>query len=1439
MKKTILSTFFLLTLFLQILNAQQAITTGNITSIACKGGTILVPFSLTGTFDNGNVFKVQIRSSNDNIWTDLVTEGTTSPLKATIPLNINSNYYSYYLRVVANKPNILGTDSYLPSISTKADLTLSDATITTINPYNATNLIFKGSGSVPIKVVFNDSSRITLNYINTDNNFYDLTNKIYPSKSTVYKIAYIENVCGRSSGSGSATITVNDIGIKTLKASSNYYCVGNVLRISYSADGKLDSGNKFKINLRSTDNTFQEYELDGIEKDGFVEAQIPNSIPSAKNYTYRLVTSSPKAISPWSSNQITIGEKPSAEIISSSTSVDWGKSIELKFRVTGIGPWNINLSDGTSISYNYGNVSYNNNPFTFTHTTKPDQTKSYSVSSYSSSCGLGSSGTNVMNVVVKPGIEVDSLQQGEICLGGIINATYKTKGDFSKTKISAFLSNRYNGKQTDVPAVFNDGKVTVTVPKTFFESNYSSNDVNFLLGIKYGDFGFSYSENTIRIKNPPKATFYDTSPINLNTKGVANLPVYLSGATPLNVIFDDSTNFLFNSGISGFYYPQGNNQILPISVIKTTNYKILSVSNSCGKTIIDDGKIVSVIVKNEAINDISIKGVLSQVCTGDKVKLNFVSLGTYKPENEFKVELFAYSTDPKPLIIGTGKTSPIEAIIPSNYTPNNYAYIRIISSNPTSTSLLQKISINSKPTASISAYNSNENFTGNQGTVVSGEPTSINASLLSGIYTGGTIYTFSDGTLKNESSSSFQKILISGSGNNTFFLKSVSNECGIGTVSSNSVRINLVPFKIKRPYEYRFDYCAGETMSYVYSITGKPDVGTTFNLQIASIKDSIFTDLVTKTSNNPLNFKFPTNLKAGAYFIRLVSNTTTPQSSDFEKFNILTPVSSTISTTTNSVDGGYSASLKYTIEGSLPVTITSIDENGNPYVSTFTYSGSNNNEYSFIPSKTNTYSIKLVENLCGYGTGVGSAKITVKPSIVIKDVNSYSVCVGKDLLVNYVTFGEYEANNKFQFSFVDIYNDKIKYDLGESISKSGIIKLRIPSDVSQGNYYLEVNSTQPSTTKSYFYSYFSVVNLPNITISGNTVINAGQSTYLGLINNASKLGNVEYGTFVLSDGTKGNFNLYKNNILVKPAKTTTYTLSSVENICGIGKVTGSATITVNPLSNKNITSETDYNPNFVLCPGRTYNLYFNFTGDFSTGNQFLGQISDKNGENFKNIITEGTKSPLKVTVPEDLTEGDNFRLRVVASDKDVSSAASLFPMSSSKLPTATFDSTTYYYSEGKSINIKVNLTGVQPWTIKFGSEELSAKTYYSTTSPAIIKLSPLNPISYKVFSISDSYCLGKVTGTGIVKLELITNSEVLQDVEVKIFPNPTYDKIRVQSEVFKNTSVRMTNGVGQLILEQIMNKSELEIDLSNNAEGQYFITIEKGDKRKTYKVHKF
>jgi Secretion system C-terminal sorting domain len=1428
MKKLFL-TFTLLLIISNLVQA-QSIRISPIVGNVCKGRTFSVPFATTGTFETGNAYKVQIKPFNGT-WTDLVSSESKNDILATVPETYGENDINslYIIRVIASKPSVTSNEINLNGLFSKPNIELLQSVQNAVNPNGAVGIRISGKGSFPMNITLDDSTNITVNSLLINDGSF-----IIPEKSRDYFIVRVTNICGQGEAKGKLSVTLNEAAVKYFLTQNESYCLGQKIKLAYSSTKKFSNTTKVKIELRKFGSSVVSNEIDAVESNGMIEAIIPDNVPVGEFYEVRVITNSPQSVSTWL-NGIVVGERPSLEFDNPPVSVDWNNTFPLKFNYKGIGPWNVTLSDGTSFVFQ-GAASRPNSQSSFTWTIKPDKTQQYSIASFSTGCGLVGSGKNTVAVTVNPAVRIDSLKKGlSICLGQSFTAKYSTYGNLNPSSLSAVINtDRINFPQRflKVPAKFENGIVRIELPSNLFDGvNLFTG--NFYVGIIYGDNKVTFSDYPITIKSLPTASLAKISPVTLQTKGNVFLPLNLKGIAPITITMTDSTVFNVRGVSFTNYIAQVSN--ISTQIVQNTNFRLKSVSNDCGTVNIDDTTTVTYTVRNIPANEITIQNNYYRVCAGEKIKVGFKTINPLSNTNEFRVELMFNNSLVS--IVGRGKTSPIEIVIPDNIANVDDQYrIRVVSSEGNLISPLVPVAIYMKQIVRINSGSAGssfpKDFLPNETVSFFIAQEKFSTSLDN--------FTFSDGETTRQTS-----ITKSFNASTTFSLISVNNLCGEGTVRANSFKINIVPYRIAIKVSGGIA-CKNKQLNIQYQTQGQTPVDLKYNLQIASTKDSVFRNILENTNQNPLELAIPTTLQSGEYFIRLVSNESNSQSSNWIKIAVRdTPsVNITSNDNKNSIefDRNKTTILKYnvsnTFDGFFNALVKGLDVNGK---TTWIQNFSGNQTSEVYPRNTTTYTLLSAENTCGYGTVTGDVKVSMKPSLIlINNFPTSSICTDREVLFNYNSIGEFDKSNVFKFTLVSFQGKR--YEVGQTNVGTGSIKVRIPTSVPASAYKVEIASTNPAlidTSTAYLY----VTTVPNVVLSGNTIVNAGQTAYLSLNNNNHNIYNSDAINYVFSTDEKGSFANSSGKRYfapVNPKSTTTYTLKSVENLCGVGQATGSAKITVNPPSDKSILAE--FSLRFdapPLCAGGAYFVNFTTKGNFSTSNKFVTQISDKNGDNFKDIVTEGNQTPLKFTLPSDLPDGDNYRIRVIGTDADATSGASNFPFFISQMPTVSIDSSNYLLAGGKPITIKFNLTGKPAWNLKFGIDESSATTYKDiTASPFLLNLNPKETATYKIFSINDAFCPGKVIGTNTVRLELITANEELSDLEVKLFPNPTSDKITIQSDNFKNTTLQIFDNLGRQILQQNLTKSETVLDISNFQTGQYLLQIEREGKRNVYKIMK-
>lgn len=69
------------------------------------------------------------------------------------------------------------------------------------------------------------------------------------------------------------------------------------------------------------------------------------------------------------------------------------------------------------------------------------------------------------------------------------------------------------------------------------------------------------------------------------------------------------------------------------------------------------------------------------------------------------------------------------------------------------------------------------------------------------------------------------------------------------------------------------------------------------------------------------------------------------------------------------------------------------------------------------------------------------------------------------------------------------------------------------------------------------------------------------------------------------------------------------------------------------------------------CPGEEMEIIYSASGNFESDNVFVAQISNNNFANFRNYgsYKSTVSGSFKVTLPNDVAPGDNYRVRVISS----------------------------------------------------------------------------------------------------------------------------------------------------------------------------------------------
>lgn len=258
--------------------------------------------------------------------------------------------------------------------------------------------------------------------------------------------------------------------------------------------------------------------------------------------------------------------------------------------------------------------------------------------------------------------------------------------------------------------------------------------------------------------------------------------------------------------------------------------------------------------------------------------------------------------------------------------------------------------------------------------------------------------------------------------------------------------------------------------------------------------------------------------------------------------------------------------------------------------------------------------------------------------------------------------------------------------------------------------------------------------LPTATLSGTQSIVSGQTANLTL-----NLTGTPPWNFVMNGQTFFDVNTSPLTIPVTPTTTTTYSLSSLNNSCGSGSFSGSATVTV--CNSSEVPSGT-ITGSQTINAGQFANLSIAFAG-------LPPWTAVINGNTLSNITT----TPYNLRVAPSSTT--TYTLSSVSNSCGTYTTPSSATVSVCYAPTATL-SGTQYITAGQTANLSVALTGIAPWTVV-----MDGQTYTNiTSSPFSIPVTPTTTKSYSLTSVSSICGAGTVTGTAVVTICVLPTATI-------------------------------------------------------------------------------
>ncbi|GAB2767434.1 hypothetical protein GCM10027275_07230 [Rhabdobacter roseus] len=1383
---------------------------------ACLGSVQKIPVSISGTFNPDNQFSVQVkRIESSTILAELPATLKDGQIEVTHRDSLLSTYQNIQLRVLASSPK---TESqwYHFRLFAKGTLHLEASLSDTLNAGDDLPIKFTTQSTSNVLVSLSNGSQFSF-YPHGQPPFVSYQQIVVTSNEPIY-ITKAENACGTMQTSGQVKPVLNPTAVRTTFISPAAFCEGSEVKVAFSTSGPpLSPQARYRLRFRETS-----YSSSSVPRTVEVNAELRDNVLVARfPTTFNLQYSLPFNVQVLVDNLGIVGSagtptcyihpKPTAEIVTSSVTVSMGNQVSVGVRFNGLPPYSADLGHGLLISSAYSSSEY----VYF----NAEQSASYSLQSFTSGCGPATTTTpQTMVVTVQPGLLVEpSAMPQVLCVGSTSRIRLKTNATLGAATQYTVHFPFSDQKQYSFPATRQGDYLEFTIPPLPEGTDYAQTyDLLYSLIVTTTNPSLtSPPANGFTVQSMPKATLADYSRLNYDAPGKINLTYIFSGRGPFQIEEQNGQIIRQDWGVwTPDYY-----------LLQTTDYRLKSVSNACFKN--ENLPSVRVTLTNTDKPGLYLVPPPKTVCAQDSIELVVKTSGTFAADNIFSVQAYTDCCTYQTLrTVKEGGTYKIK-LPASSSNGSTYASIRVTSTNPVLFSETYSIEAQRPVSqASISPYGTaeypSEYLAKDDVQLYFSVPS---GSLTSAVYSDGTTdYTYT----YQWQYSSYIPVKPAVGKTTAYTLKSVTNSCGTTSINATTY-VRVLPYRLN-VYDGSSSryYCQNSPLIVPFAVLYGSAGNATFSLQLNRDGTNDCMTLASGETSRQFTTRIPATLEPGTYWLRITSSDGAV-SNQFQVFIGALPTATLTSTKPAPiiVDANEGFYLQTTLTGSGPWTVLYEDN-------TRTTPYSNPESRYVIPTKAQEYYVKSVYNQCGYGTTSGRVAVQVRPRLVVSS-DRYLVCEGSSFTMNYQLLGDVELSTDYiRFELVDLTTRKVLV-LDSTQVLSGQRVLTIPAVLSGSNYAIR------GTLRSYSLSSQLSVGIgtkADISLSGGTVINSGESTFLTLKSNKPSS---EFLQYRLSDGTTGTFHGASAEpvVRVSPTQTTTYTLTSVTNSCGEGRVSGRATVEVNPPSERAITTtKVDFRATASFCPGDTVVVHYTQRGTFSAGNALTVQLSDTSGRSFRSIATLGSTSPLRAVIPSDLSSGQVYRLRVAASDPNTASGAYAYPIPASQKARARFASETVYYDGVSTPRIVVLLEGGGPWQYRFGTD-LATQNRYSYTPTDTIALQQASPSQYyRLFQVTNQCGAGIVETPNTVRVEVITSTptEVLRSVTVA--PNPTQDYLVLTFDAPQPRTIRLLTLQGTLVRSLTSREPEEYLDLRTLPGGMYLLHIESQGKVMTYKVVK-
>ncbi|MBK7966016.1 MAG: T9SS type A sorting domain-containing protein [Bacteroidetes bacterium] len=246
-------------------------------------------------------------------------------------------------------------------------------------------------------------------------------------------------------------------------------------------------------------------------------------------------------------------------------------------------------------------------------------------------------------------------------------------------------------------------------------------------------------------------------------------------------------------------------------------------------------------------------------------------------------------------------------------------------------------------------------------------------------------------------------------------------------------------------------------------------------------------------------------------------------------------------------------------------------------------------------------------------------------------------------------------------------------------------------------------------------------------------------------------------------------------------------------------------------------------PSYTLCTDNSYTLAINAIGTWNLGNQFRIELSDEFGD-FSFPTTLGTVSatgttPVQITVPNGLTDGSDYLIRVFSSRPPMWSPVNSLPLTVRTSPDAYIaPGGPTSFCIGSSVTLYA-FTGSN-WTYQWYKDGVLLS---GATADSLV----VDSTGDYTVQTSDGFCSLTSPITDVLVVNCSGIAENGNQLFYKVYPNPSRDVITLENmEYQKIDRIQISDIMGRIVKTiSNINAQQMEISVSDLSNGIYHITI--------------